>query len=134
MNALEKLIKYYDLPEDTDLYDVYDKYCDEYYNQQEKIQTDVLGRTRKLVATNVSTMEECDMDNFLDEQGDIYFVELLWENRHNEPQAYKMCNEYADLYIYATDEEIKAFIDALKERSDLTEDWFGHLYKLQEYN
>lgn len=134
MSVLEKLIKYYNLPKDTDLYDVYNEYYAEYDNKREKIQTNVLGRTRKLVATNVNTMEECDMDNFLDEMGDVYFVELIWENRHNEPQAYKMWNEYADLYIYATDEEIKAFTDALKERSDLTEDWFGHLYKLQEYN
>jgi len=119
----------------------YDKYCrmdeDDFYDLDEEEQLALQkewGRTLYLVASDVNMMEECDLDpNFLaDGRGDVYDIIVEFKNRRTGPD-WRECNEYADIYIWATEEEIKRYVDSLKREKNLCDDWFGPHYKLAQY-
>ena len=116
-------------------------YCrmdeDEFYSlsikRQEALQHE-WGRKLYLVAENVNTMEECDLDpNFLgDGRGDVYDIFVEWKNRRTG-KDWKGCTEYADLYIYATEDEIKRYMASFENEKGLCLDWFGPYYVLAKY-
>ena len=117
------------------------KYCrmdeEEFYalpaQKQWELQV-IWGRQPYLVASNINMMEECDLDpNFLAEvRGNVYDIYVIYKNRHQGPE-WKECTEYADLYIYATEEEIKRYMDSFKNEKKLCDGWFGPFYKLAKY-
>lgn len=137
MNNIEKLRIYFNMPNATE-YELLDRYIDLSYNDMIKCQIKGLGRSLHLVAKDVSTQEECEMYNFLENQGDMLCVLETWQNIYTDnlekDTADNLWHKYGDLYIYATDEEIKAFIADIKKSPHNTEGWFGKRYKLQEYN
>ena len=135
MNEIEKLRIYLNKPNATED-DIFDAYYNLDYDDQIKCQTECLGRSLHLVAKDVNTVDECDMYNFFEDMCNMLYVVEEWQDRYTDDEEDDndtSWHEYGDLYIYATDEEIKAFIADIK-KSPFTEDWFGKRYKLQEYN
>lgn len=117
------------------------KYCrmdeEKFYALPEQKQWElqvIWGRQPYLVASNINMMEECDLDpNFLaDGRGNVYDIYVMYKNRRQGPE-WKECTEYADLYIYATEEEIKRYMDSFKGEKKLCDEWFGPFYKLASY-
>lgn len=136
MDELEKLRIYFNTPNATED-DLFNRYYDLSYDDQVKCQIEGLGRSLHLVAKDVNTQEECDMYNFFLDMGGMLYILEEWQDRYTddleEDDEDTSWHEYGDIYIYATDEEIKAFIADIK-KSPFTEGWFGKRYKLQEYN
>lgn len=132
MNELEKLRHYFNLPNATEE-DIFNRYVDLSYDDMIKCQVEGLGRSLHLVAKDVNTQEECDMYNFFEDMGGMLYILEEWQDRYTDDlEEDTSWHEYGDIYIYATDEEIKAFIADIK-KSPFTADWFGKRYKLQEY-
>ena len=130
----KKLQKYFNMPTyDKDA--IIDAYDDLDYETRKKVQVEVLGRKLQLVATNVDTVDEIDIPNFFDGIDKMELVENVWLNKHpmGTPSQYDASwDEYADVYIYATDEEIKGFTKFLK-KCLYTPEWFGTLYEVKGY-
>lgn len=117
------------------------KYCrmdeEKFYTLSEQKQWElqvIWGRQPYLVASNINMVEECDLDpNFLAEgRGNVYDIYVMYKNRR-QGSEWKGCTEYADLYIYATEEEIKSYMDSFKNEKKLCDEWFGPFYKLASY-
>lgn len=135
MDELEKLRIYFKMPNATDD-EIFNRYVDLSYDDMVKCQIKGLGRSLHLVAKDVNTQEECDMYNFFEDMGGMFHILEEWQDRYTddleEDDEDTSWHEYGDIYIYATDEEIKAFMADIK-KSPFTADWFGKRYKLQEY-
>ena len=95
-----------------------------------------LGRTRLLICETVSMHDECDMCYFLDERLPNFIYELIDYNEEDceEDEDYDFHNDtgFGNLYIYATKEEAKKFIEELK-KDPFIDKWFGKHYKFINY-